>query len=151
LRQSFSACVYCMQLRFQSNYIDHWLAQTKVITLNTQTHAVNARWKRLSQRSFNVSIYACLWQGWQVGLSSFTKNIYYYWKQILFINLDNRKCNTCKLTQRYECSVLQNNYLNRMFSFHSNLTPKKNHFYYKNKTKFCRISQVSSVWKISLN
>ncbi len=29
-----------------------WLAQTKVITLKTQLHAVNARWKRLSQLSF---------------------------------------------------------------------------------------------------
>ena len=29
-----------------------WSAQTKVITLKTQLHAVNARWKRLSQRSF---------------------------------------------------------------------------------------------------
>jgi hypothetical protein len=31
-----------------------WLAQTKVITLKTQLHAVNARWKRLSQLSFKV-------------------------------------------------------------------------------------------------
>jgi hypothetical protein len=28
-----------------------WLAETKVITLKTQLHAVNARWKRLSQLS----------------------------------------------------------------------------------------------------
>ncbi len=32
-----------------------WLAQTKVITLKTQLHAVNARWKRLSQLSLKVS------------------------------------------------------------------------------------------------
>ncbi len=29
-----------------------WLAQTKIITLKTQLHAVNACVKRLSQRSF---------------------------------------------------------------------------------------------------
>ncbi len=29
-----------------------WLAQTSIITLKTQTHAVNARRKRLSQPSF---------------------------------------------------------------------------------------------------
>jgi len=28
-----------------------WLAQTKVITSKTQPHAVNSRWKRVSQRS----------------------------------------------------------------------------------------------------
>jgi len=33
-----------------------WLAQTKVITLKTQLHAVNACVKRLSQRSFNHSL-----------------------------------------------------------------------------------------------
>jgi len=72
---------HCMRLRFQSNYLGwlrlNWslisslfnfsyicnknihqkiecflLTQTKVITLKTQTHAVNARWKRLSQLSF---------------------------------------------------------------------------------------------------
>jgi len=32
------------------------LAQTKVITLATQLHAVNARWKRLSQRSLSVCL-----------------------------------------------------------------------------------------------
>jgi len=31
-----------------------WLAQTKVITLKTRLHAVNARWKRLSQLSFKL-------------------------------------------------------------------------------------------------
>jgi len=31
-----------------------WLAQTKVFTLKTQLHAVNARWKRLSQLSFSL-------------------------------------------------------------------------------------------------
>jgi len=36
-----------MRLRFQSNYLG--LSQ---ITLKTQLHAVNARWKRLSQLSF---------------------------------------------------------------------------------------------------
>jgi hypothetical protein len=38
LRQSFSACVYCMQLRIQSNYLE----PIKVITLKTQLHAINA-------------------------------------------------------------------------------------------------------------
>jgi len=33
-----------------------WLAQTKVISLKTQLHAVNASWKRLSQLSFRRSI-----------------------------------------------------------------------------------------------
>ncbi len=33
-----------------------WLAQIKVITLKTQLHAVNARWKRLSQLSFRPVI-----------------------------------------------------------------------------------------------
>jgi len=33
-----------------SKYL-RWLAKTKVITLKTQLHAVNARWKRLSQLS----------------------------------------------------------------------------------------------------
>jgi len=33
-----------------------WLAQNSVITLKMQTHAVNARWKRLSQRSFNIKV-----------------------------------------------------------------------------------------------
>jgi len=37
----FSTCVYCQLLE-----------PTNVITLKTQLHAVNARWKRLSQRSF---------------------------------------------------------------------------------------------------
>jgi len=32
-----------------------WLDQTKVITLNTQLHAVNARWKRLSQLSLRLN------------------------------------------------------------------------------------------------
>jgi len=36
---------------FQRNYLG-WLTQTKVISLKTQLHAFNARWKRLSQRSF---------------------------------------------------------------------------------------------------
>jgi len=45
LRQSFSGCVYCMQLR--------WFDPIKVITLKTQQHAVNARWKRLSQLSLS--------------------------------------------------------------------------------------------------
>ncbi len=31
-----------------------WLAQTKVITLKTQLHAVNARWKRLLQLSLTL-------------------------------------------------------------------------------------------------
>jgi hypothetical protein len=31
-----------------------WLAYTKVIALKTQQHAVNARWKRLSQLSFTA-------------------------------------------------------------------------------------------------
>jgi len=30
------------------------LAQTKVVSLKTQQHAINARWKRLSQHSFRV-------------------------------------------------------------------------------------------------
>jgi hypothetical protein len=34
-----------------------WLAQTKVITLKTEMHAVNACEKRLSQRSFNPSLF----------------------------------------------------------------------------------------------
>ncbi len=33
-----------------------WLAQSKVITLKTQLHAVNTRWKRLSQLSFRYSL-----------------------------------------------------------------------------------------------
>jgi len=33
-----------------------WLAQTKVITLKTQLLAVNARWKRLSQRSLSGNL-----------------------------------------------------------------------------------------------
>ncbi len=33
-----------------------WLAQTKVITLKTQPHAVNACWKRVSQRSFTLTL-----------------------------------------------------------------------------------------------
>jgi len=47
LRQSFSTCVYCMRLRFQSNYLG-WF----IISLKTQQNAENARWKRLSQLSF---------------------------------------------------------------------------------------------------
>jgi len=45
LRQSFSACVYCMQLRFQNTYLGllKQTKQTRVITLKTQLHAVNAR------------------------------------------------------------------------------------------------------------
>ncbi len=31
-----------------------WLAQTKVITLKTQLHAIHERWKRMSQRSFTT-------------------------------------------------------------------------------------------------
>jgi len=53
LRQSFPTCVYCMHLRFQSNYAG--LSQPKVVTLKMQTHAVNARWKRLSQLSLKHS------------------------------------------------------------------------------------------------
>jgi len=53
LRRAFYACIYCMWLHFQSPKL-RWLGQTKVITLKTQLHAVNARWKRQSQRSFNV-------------------------------------------------------------------------------------------------
>jgi len=37
-----------------------WLAQTKVITLKTQLHAINACVKRLSQRSFSLHRF----QGW---------------------------------------------------------------------------------------
>ncbi len=37
-----------------------WLAQTKVITLKTQLHAVNACWKRLSQRSFIKNAHICI-------------------------------------------------------------------------------------------
>jgi len=38
------------------------LAQTKIVTLKTQLHAVNARWKRVSQRSFSVflHLYLCV-------------------------------------------------------------------------------------------
>ena len=31
-----------------------WLAQTNVISFKTQTHAVNASWKHVSQLGFNV-------------------------------------------------------------------------------------------------
>jgi len=39
----------------QGNYFENenGLGQTKVITLKTKMHAVNASWKRLSQRSFS--------------------------------------------------------------------------------------------------
>ncbi len=36
-----------------------WLAQSSLFTLITQLHAVNARWKRVSQRSYKVK-----WVGW---------------------------------------------------------------------------------------
>jgi len=47
LRRAFYACVYCIAFSKKLR----WLAQTEVITLKTQLHAVNARWKRLSQLS----------------------------------------------------------------------------------------------------
>ncbi len=50
-----ATCVFCLSLldvvAFSKKL--RWFAQTKVISLKTQLHAVNARWKRLSQRSFN--------------------------------------------------------------------------------------------------
>ncbi len=52
LRQSFSTCVYCMQLHFQSNYIG--FEPTNVISLKMQLHALNACVKRSSQRSLNA-------------------------------------------------------------------------------------------------
>jgi len=45
---AFTACG-CVFMKLR------WLAQTKVITLKTQLHAVNARWKRLSQLSLNFA------------------------------------------------------------------------------------------------
>jgi len=41
LWQSFSMCIYCMRLRFQSNKLA--LAQTSVITLKMRQYAVIAR------------------------------------------------------------------------------------------------------------
>jgi len=43
LRHAFSACVYCMRLRFES-------------ILKAQPREVNARWKRMSQCSFKKII-----------------------------------------------------------------------------------------------
>jgi len=46
--------VLCMRLLHVAAFSKklRWLAQTKIISLKTQLHAVNARCKRLSQRSF---------------------------------------------------------------------------------------------------
>ncbi len=44
-QRAFAACVCVLK------YLP-WLAQASVITLKTQQHAVNTRWKRLSQLSF---------------------------------------------------------------------------------------------------
>ncbi len=49
LRRAFNACVYCMWLRFQSNYFV-WTSQSNYF--ENATAAVNARWKRLSQCTF---------------------------------------------------------------------------------------------------
>jgi len=43
LRQSFSACVYCMQLPFQINYLD-WLKRLSQLSLSTQLRLYDATW-----------------------------------------------------------------------------------------------------------
>ncbi len=52
LPQSFSTCVFKV-ITFSK--LLPWIAQTSVITLKSQTHALKAHWKRLSQLSFKVS------------------------------------------------------------------------------------------------
>jgi len=62
-QRAFTACscvfkVITFVWANQGNYFENatWFEPTKVISLKTQLHAVNARWKRLSQRSFKARL-----------------------------------------------------------------------------------------------
>ncbi len=72
-----------------------WLAQTKVITSKTKTHAVNARWKRLSQLSF--SSFQNIIQGKQGRWQGFYKSLPWLFNRNLL--LKNVKCRNIFLSQ----------------------------------------------------
>jgi len=82
LRTHYLSCVATVVLRMRLLHFVAcskqlcWLAQTKVITLKTQLHAVNARWKQQSQRSFKYALhYLCyVFQSNEVG-SSITRTL----------------------------------------------------------------------------
>jgi len=72
-----------------------WLAQTSIITLKTQLHAENARWKRLSQLSLKIIMIA--W--FQIKICNkitvliFDQNILKH-----FIRLELCFCQSCRKT-----------------------------------------------------
>jgi hypothetical protein len=73
LRWAFYACVYCMQLRFQRNYVG-WLKPT-------QLHAVNTCVKRSSQRSFRPNSHTIFFHTLlrlkDIAIKRYKKNIFH--------------------------------------------------------------------------